>query len=348
MRDASYLVLHREGVLARRAEELARGLAECRLCPWHCGVDRVSGMTGVCGVGARAEVAAWAPHFGEEPALSGTYLPPGEAKGTGNIFFGRCNLRCVYCQNWQISQREPRPESGLDAADLARIMLDLQRQGCHNLGLVSPSHVAAQVLQALAKAAPQGLSLPLVWNSNGYDAVDTLRAIEGVVDIYLPDLKYSDDVIARDLSGASNYQERSREAVKEMYRQTGDSLILDDRGLLRRGLVIRLLVLPNDLAGLRDTLSWIRSELSPLVCLSVMSQYHPTHQAGENTPLLERPLRETEFARVLNWIDEFGFQNGWIQPFEDQAADYYRPDFENRQAPFKDAIDFQPGKESGS
>lgn len=346
--DPAYLARHRGGLLARRAEELSRGLAECRLCPWNCRVDRLSGMTGVCGVGAKAEVAAWAPHFGEEPALSGTDLPRGEAQGAGNIFFGRCNLRCVYCQNWQISQRKPPSGRAVEAADLAQIMLDLQHQGCHTLGLVSPSHVAAQALQAVALAAEQGLSLPLVWNSNAYDAVDTLRALEGVVDVFLPDLKYSDDTIARDLSGAANYRERSREAVKEMFRQTGESLILDPRGLLRRGLVIRLLVLPNDLAGLRDTLRWIRSELSPLVFLSVMSQYHPANQTSERYPLLDRPLRETEYNRVLAWVEELGFQNGWIQPFENQASHYYRPDFENRQTPFPDAADFQSEKEKRS
>lgn len=338
--EPGYRRLHRDGALARRAEELLRGLADCALCAWGCRVDRLAGITGVCGAGALAEVCAFVPHFGEEPALSGTHLPAKERGGAGNIFFGRCNLRCAFCQNWQISRPEAPAGRAVDAARLAGIMLELERRGCHNIGLVSPSHVAAQVLAALSLAADRGLQLPLVWNSNAYDSLETLRALEGVVDIYLPDLKYSDDGLAEEFSRAPNYCGRAREAVKEMFRQVGDGLVLDQRGLLRRGLVIRLLVLPNNLAGIKDTLRWIRSALSPAVCLSVMSQYHPAGKPGERPPLLDRPLTSGEFARVLSWIDEFGFTNGWIQPFEDQAARYYQPDFADPKSPFKDAADF--------
>jgi putative pyruvate formate lyase activating enzyme len=181
----------------------------------------------------------------------------------------------------------------------------------------------------------------VVYNTNSYDNVDVLQPLEGVVDIYLPDLKYSDDDAAREYSKVPGYVAHSRAAVAEMYRQLGDTLILDERGLLQRGLVIRLLVLPNDLAGLRDTLEWIRAELSPRVTLSVMSQYYPAHKVNERDyPLLARRLRPREYERVLGWLAELGFENGWLQPIEEGASSYYRPDFRDRRTPFRDAADF--------
>ncbi|MCL6507332.1 MAG: radical SAM protein, partial [Bryobacteraceae bacterium] len=318
-------------------------LASCNICPWDCRVNRLNNQTKVCVAGYLPIVSSWAPHFGEEPALSGTHLPKGEARGAGNIFFGHCNLRCVYCQNWQISQnfRETRPSGEVSFERLAEIMLELQEHGCHNIGLVSPTHFVPQIVRALVIAARQGLRLPLVYNTNAYDSVDVLRLLDGIVDIYLPDLKYADNEVGRELSRIPDYVERARAAIAEMYRQTGDELLLDERGLLRRGLVIRLLILPNDLAGVRESLEWIRQTLSPRVTLSIMTQYFPTNKVSdERFPLLNRKIREREYERVLEWLEEFGFENGWIQPLEAEAASYYRPDFRDREMPFPDARDF--------
>ncbi|MCC7176203.1 MAG: radical SAM protein [Bryobacterales bacterium] len=290
-------------------------------------------------------VSACAPHFGEEPALSGSHLGPGSAGGTGNVFLGHCNLRCVYCQNWQISQ-DFRAGAGREVQfeELAEMLLQLQAAGCHNVGFVSPTHFTPQVLRAVDIAAARGLHLPLVYNTNGYDSPDVLRELDGVFDIYLPDLRYSDDEAAREYSKAPDYVSHARSAVAEMYRQLGDGLVTDHRGLAVRGLIIRLLILPNGLAGLRSTLEWIRDTLSARVTLSVMSQYYPAHKAaGSGYPLLSRRIRPGEYAKVLEWLEYFGFENGWIQPLEEDAASYYRPDFSNPSLPFADARDFRAG-----
>lgn len=339
----SYLQLLKSGELGHRVQVLDRRLARCDICPWDCQVNRIAGERKVCMSGYLPVVASWAPHFGEEPALSGTHLPKGQAKGAGNVFLGRCNLRCVYCQNWQISQdfRNTRLAGEMSFDRLAGVLLELQAKGCHNIGFVSPTHFVPQVVRSVAVAAERGLRLPLVYNSNAYDSVEVLHLLDGIFDIYLPDLRYSDNAVAREYSKARNYVEHARAAVAEMYRQVGDELILDERGLLRRGLVVRLLILPNDLAGLRETLQWIREALSPRVTLSVMSQYYPDNKVSdERFPLLSRMIRPREYERVLEWLDFFGFENGWVQPLEANAASYYRPDFRDLQTPFRDAVDF--------
>jgi putative pyruvate formate lyase activating enzyme len=331
--------------LDRRVEALDRMLESCTVCPWDCHVNRLRDETKVCVAGYLPIVSSYAPHFGEEPALSGTLLGA-EARGAGNIFLGHCNLRCVYCQNWQISQdfRTQRPNNETSFERLAEMMLELQDRGCHNIGFVSPTHFAPQIVRAVAIAARLGLRLPLVYNTNAYDSVEVLRLLDGVFDVYLPDLKYSDEAAAHEYSKIPHYVESARAAIKEMYRQLGDEAGYDERGLLRRGLVIRLLVLPNDMAGIRETLEWIREELSPRVTISLMSQYYVTHKVeskgDELFPLLNRRIRPREFDRVLEWAEELGFENGWIQPLDEEAADYYRPDFRNREMPFRDARDF--------
>ncbi len=344
MSPPSYLGLFESGELARRVDALDAMLASCDICPWDCRVNRVAGQTKVCVAGYLPIVSSWAPHFGEEPALSGSHLPKGQARGAGNVFLGHCNLRCVYCQNWQISQdfRNTRPAGEMSFERLAEILLDLQSRDCHNIGFVSPTHFVPQIVRSVALAAGKGLRLPLIYNTNAYDSVEVLRLLDGVFDIYLPDLKYSDDAAAREYSKVPGYVEHSRAAVAEMFRQVGDETVYDEKGLLRRGLVIRLLVLPNDLAGLYDTLRWIRETLSPGVTLSVMSQYYPANKADEERfPLLSRKIRPREFEKVLEWLDHFGFENGWIQPLDAEAASYYRPDFRDAAMPFRDAADFR-------
>ncbi|MFB3777335.1 MAG: radical SAM protein [Bryobacteraceae bacterium] len=338
----SYIRLLEQGELKRRASLLEARLASCDICPWLCHVNRQAGESKVCLSRYLPIVSAYAPHFGEEPALSGTHLGDG-ARGTGNVFLGRCNLRCVYCQNWQISQDlRPEAEAGeVGFEELAGMLLSLEVRGCHNIGFVSPTHWTPQIVRAVELAARRGLKVPLIYNTNAYDSCEVLRLLDGVFDIYLPDLRYSDEEVAREYSKAPNYVQHAREAILEMCRQVGPELELDEQGIVRRGLIIRLLILPNDLAGLRETLQWIRDSLSPRVALSVMSQYYPTHKvAGGAFSLLDRRIRRSEYEKVLGWLDEFGFENGWIQPFEAGAAEYYRPDFSNRSLPFADARDF--------
>ena len=345
----SYLQLAESGELARRADRLEQMLASCTLCPWDCQVNRVRNETKVCVAGYLPIVSSYGPHFGEEPALSGTHLEAGRAKGAGNIFLGHCNLRCVYCQNWQISQNF-RQAGETSFERLAAMMLELQEQGCHNIGFVSPTHFSAQIVKALNLAVADGLRLPLIYNTNAYDSVEALRQLEGIFDIYLPDLKYSSSSVAREYSQIPHYVESARAAIQEMYRQVGDRVVMDEHGLLRRGLVIRLLVLPNELAGIRESLEWIHDHLSPRVTLSLMAQYYPTHKVGKASrlsgeelfPLLSRKIRPREWEQVLEIVDRLGFENGWIQPLESEASDYYRPDFSDPSLPFRDSRDFQP------
>lgn len=321
----SYIALHRDGELRRRADALERLLEHCTVCPLDCGVNRLAGERARCYTGYLPVVSAATPHFGEEPALSGT-------RGVGNIFFGNCNLRCVYCQNHEISQNhrvEQVHETPFER--LAEIMLELQGTGCHAIGLVSPGHVVPQIVRALVLAAERGLRLPLIYNSNAYDAVGVLRLLEGIVDIYLPDLKYADEDLALQYSKVEAYPQHARAAIAEMHRQVGSSLVLDGEGVVQRGLIIRHLVLPNDLAGSRDTLAWIRRTLGPDVAVSVMAQYYPAHRAAA-TPLLDRPIRESEYRRVLDVLDDLGLHAGWVQ--ETGAAESYRPAFADRDDPF--------------
>jgi putative pyruvate formate lyase activating enzyme len=249
----------------------------------------------------------------------------------------------VYCQNYQISQtfKEQR-HNEVSFERLADIFLELQEQGCHNINWVSPTHFAPQLAKALLIAAERGLRLPVVYNTNCYDSVEVLRLLDGVVDVYLPDLKYSDDEAGREYSKVTEYVRHSRACLKEMYRQTGDCLIYDGEGLLRRGLVVRLLVLPNDIAGIQNSLAWIRSELSPKVAVSLMAQYFPTNKVGlERYPLISRKIRWSEWAEAIEHMEMLGMEEGWMQDF-DEASEYYRPDFGNAQMPFKDIIDFKP------
>jgi putative pyruvate formate lyase activating enzyme len=334
--EASYLRLLRMGELRRRVEALEDLLERCTVCPRDCLNNRLKNEIAACYSGRLPIVSSYTAHFGEEPPLVGT-------RGAGNIFFGNCNLRCVYCQNYQISQtHKEQIRNEVTHERLAEMMLELQGRGCHNINFVSPTHFAPQMARAILLAAGQGLRLPIVYNTNAYDSVEVLKLLDGIVDVYLPDLKYAEDEAGYLYSKVRGYRECSRAAIAEMHRQMGDELIYDGDGLLRRGLLIRLLVLPNDVGGVRESLRWIHDELSPHVAVSLMAQYYPTNVAGTNPryTLLSRAIRETEWLRAVAALDEVGMEEGWMQEY-DGAAFYYRPDFEDRETPFKDVRDFQ-------
>ncbi len=279
-REPGYRRLLRSGELAERAREAERRLTRCDLCARYCRVNRLETVAGaVCRTGARAVVHAAFPHHGEERCLSGW-------DGSGTIFFSWCNLRCAYCQNWEISWEGEGREVGSE--ELAGLMLGLERAGCHNVNLVSPSHVVAQVLAAVEIAARRGLSLPLVWNTGGYDSQEALRLLDGVVDVYMPDVKYGDSAVGRRLSRVRGYVEVNRAAVKEMHRQVGD-LDLDGRGLARRGLLVRHLVLPAGLSGTEAVMRFLAEEVSPRTWVNLMDQYRPCYRAGEFPEIARRP-----------------------------------------------------------
>jgi putative pyruvate formate lyase activating enzyme len=282
---AGYRELLIGGELERRAEAMATLARECRLCPRECLVARESDERGDCGAGSWASLVSAGPHHGEEPCLSGW-------RGAGTLFFGHCNLHCVFCQNHDISQDHDSARAmEADPPEVAAAMLRLQALGCHNINWVSPTHSLDAILAALVLAAQEGLRLPIVHNSNGYDAIEALRLLEGVVDIFMPDLKYADSAVAEELSLAPNYVESARAAIQEMHRQVGDLEIGDD-GLARRGLLIRHLVLPQDLAGTEESLRWIALTLGPDTVVNLMAQYHPAHRAHEDRRLARRLTRE--------------------------------------------------------
>ena len=296
MSEAAYLKLHRSGELANRAREAHCHLESCDLCANLCGVNRLA-THGRCRTGLRAVISSAGPHHGEERPLSGRH-------GSGTIFFGWCNLKCKFCQNWQISQRG----EGLEISDenLAKLMLDLQGVGCHNINLVSPSHVIAQVLAALEIAAGEGLKLPLVFNSGGYDSPAALALLDGVIDIYMPDIKFADSRVAARYLGVEDYAEANRSAVCEMYRQVGD-LQLNDAGFARRGLLVRHLVMPNDLAGTDRTLDFIAREISTGTYLNLMDQYRPCHQAF-HFPEIDRRPSGKEMRNARKMVRQHGLQ----------------------------------------
>src|SRR5213593_4878554 len=253
--EASYRRLLQTGELRRRVEALETLLERCTVCPRDCLNNRLKDEIAACYSGRLPIVSSYTAHFGEEPPLVGT-------RGAGNIFFGNCNLRCVYCQNYQISQtHKEQIRNEVTHERLAEMMLELQARGCHNINFVSPTHFAPQMARAILIAAEKGLRLPVVYNTNAYDSVEVLRLLDGIVDIYLPDLKYAEDEAGYVYSKVRDYRQCSRAAIAEMFRQMGDAIVVDEQGLLKRGLVIRLLVLPNDLGSLRDSLAWIRNDL---------------------------------------------------------------------------------------
>ncbi len=298
----SYLELFKTGELARRAEALDARLARCDLCPRVCGVDRRSAKLGYCGVGSLPRVASINLHPWEEPPISGTH-------GSGTIFFSGCTLRCIFCQNYPISQLGVGREMSVD--DLACGMLDLQNKGAHNINLVTSTHQMPAVVRALLSAAQRGLRIPLVYNSSGYESIETLRLLDGIIDVYLPDIKYADSEIALKYSGAADYVRCNREALVEMWRQTGP-LSTDADGIALKGMMVRHMVLPQDLSGSGECLSFLARRMGPQVWVSLMNQYFPAHQ-GPSTPPLDRKVTPEEYEAAFAALTELGILNGFVQ-----------------------------------
>lgn len=294
---------------------LERMLEECSLCPWNCRVNRNKGQKGKCRSGSELKIAKALPHFGEEPVLTGS-------QGSGTIFFTNCNLHCKFCQNYQISQEYFGKE--ITSYELAQEMLLLQKKGCHNINLVSPVHFLPQILKALEIAIPEGLNIPIVYNSNGYEKVEILKLLEGIIDIYLPDAKYADEYLAYSLSQAKEYTRYNLSCIKEMYRQVG-MLHLNQAGIAQRGLIIRHLVLPGYISNTRKVLKSIKDLLGNKIHISLMGQYFPAYQA-KFYPLLNHKLTKEEYLVAIKILEELGFENGWIQDTEEIDGSFI-PDF---------------------
>jgi len=322
MIEPGYIDIFESGELEKRAGRLEARLASCDICPRKCGVNRLEGETGFCNSARLPIISSYCAHHGEEPVLSGT-------KGSGTVFFGNCNMRCVYCQNYQISQ-DPvyQQRFEIETNVLAKHFLYLQDElGCHNINLVSPSHFVPQIVRAVLEAVPMGLRLPLVYNTSSYDSLDTLAELDGIIGIYLADIRYASDTCSEKYSEAPDYVIRSREAIKEMQRQVGD-LVVDGKGIARRGLIVRHLILPDGIAGSDDSLRWLVNEVSPDVTVSVMSQYYPAHLAYL-FPELSRKISQKEYADVVRLVEILGIENGWMQEMD--SAEKYRPDFSNEE-----------------
>ena len=290
-----YLETQRRGLLQAKIDAAYDILSRCNLCPRNCLVDRHHGELGLCRTGDLPVVSSYAPHFGEEDPLVGRH-------GSGTIFFTHCNLYCLFCQNWEISHGGEGEEVSVE--DLAAMMLVLQKRGCHNLNFVTPSHQVYQILAALPAAIAGGLTVPLVYNTGGYDALETLRLLDGVVDIYLPDFKFWDPQVAKDLCQAEDYPEIARQAVTEMHCQVGD-LMVDDNGVARRGLLVRHLVLPDGLAGTKEVMEFLAREVSPRTYVNVMGQYRPCGRAAEH-PILRKFLTGLEHEEALRLARQAG------------------------------------------
>jgi putative pyruvate formate lyase activating enzyme len=288
--------------LRRRAESATASLADCRACPRDCRVNRLENAWSACKTGRHAVVSSWFPHFGEEDCLRGW-------NGSGTIFFGHCNLRCVFCQNFDISQDiKPQAEPGIDARGIAAMMLSLQRRGCHNINFVTPEHVVPQIVEAVAEAVDLGLRLPIVYNTSAYDALDSIALMEGIVDIYMPDFKYFSSDASRRYLKAADYPDAARAAITAMHRQVGP-LVMDDEGLARRGLLIRHLVMPGGLEETRQILEWIARELGPDTYVNLMDQYYPAGKVNAATfPEINRRLSSYEFQEAQRMAADLGLR----------------------------------------
>jgi putative pyruvate formate lyase activating enzyme len=283
----------------KRAKEAISRLQSCKICPRCCGVDRLEGEVGFCRVERHARIYSYAPHFGEEPSLVGTH-------GSGTIFFSGCNLSCVFCQNYDISQLDQGMKT--EANGLATMMVRLQELGCHNINFVTPTHFVPQILEALVVAREMGLNLPLVYNSGGYDSVDTLRLLVGIFDIYMPDMKYGSDEMAKKYSNAPDYASVARAAILEMHRQVGD-LKVNEEGVAVRGLLVRHLILPIGIAGTEEVVRFLSEEVSKDTYLNVMAQYRPEHKAC-SYPELNRRITASEYMEAIRLTADAGLVRG--------------------------------------
>jgi putative pyruvate formate lyase activating enzyme len=290
------------GLIRSRLKEAYSLLSPCRACPRKCGVNRLRGETGICGMGVLPEISSDNLHFGEEPPISGT-------RGSGTIFFAGCSLRCAFCQNYPISQM--RHGNRTTVPGLARMMIRLQELGAHNINLVTPGHFAPQIMGALLIAYGRGLNIPLVYNCGGYESLEMLKLWDGIMDVYMPDMKYADPALAEAYSSAPDYPEVNRAAVAEMARQAG-VLRLDGERIAFRGLLVRHLVLPGGIAGTEAVLRFIAEEISPDTHVSLMSQYFPAHLAPA-MPLIDRKITASEYAAARSLLERFGLEHGWVQ-----------------------------------
>jgi len=297
-----YLQVYKSGKLEEIIEELEKLLEACSLCPRKCGVNRLKDEKGFCRTGLKPKVCSYLPHYGEEPPISGK-------NGSGTIFFSYCNMACVYCQNYEFSQLGQGRELEFD--ELAQIMLKLQAMGCHNINLVTPTHVLPPILRALKIAIEKGLKIPLVYNTGGYELKEVIKLLEDIVDIYLPDMRYADNEMAIKYSSAPNYPKYNQEAVKQMHRQVGLAQI-NKKGIIEKGLIIRHLVLPNDISGTEKVMQFIAQELSPDTYISLMSQYTPYYKANQFKEISRRITYE-EYQKAQKIMEKYGLYNGWVQ-----------------------------------
>lgn len=308
--NPKYIKAHHDGTLRKKADQLYQALANCAICPRNCRIDRLRGQIGFCRTAKQARVFSYFAHHGEEPALSGK-------NGSGTIFFSQCNLRCVYCQNHEFSQEVKGRE--VSEEELASFMLELQQEGCHNINFVTPTHVIPQILKALSLAVEKGLKIPLVYNSSGYDSLDTLRLLDGIFDIYLPDARYADCENSLKYSQAKDYPQINKEALREMHRQVGIAQLNPDE-IIEKGLIVRHLVLPNKLSGTGEIMAFIARELGQDTCISLMSQYFPCHKA-KDYPELTRRLTMEEYQEAMDIMHSHGLHNGWVQ--DEQGLDRF-------------------------
>jgi len=306
--QSSYINLYKTGKLRERIEKARDLLKECRICPRRCKINRLENKVGVCKVGRLPKVSSYNPHFGEEFPLVGMH-------GSGTIFITSCNLGCVFCQNYDISHLGEGDEISLER--FAQMMIELQNMGCHNINFVTPTHVVPQILEALPLAVREGLRIPLVYNTGGYDLVETLQLLEGVFDIYMPDFKFSNSEVAARLCKARDYPQVAMKAIKEMHRQVGD-LVVDERGIAERGLIVRHLLMPNGLAGTRKVMQFLAQEISSNTYVNIMDQYHPCGLAHTYSEINRRISRE-EFETALQIAREEG-----IHRLDSETSSYLR------------------------
>ena len=295
MFEPSYLQLYKEGRLLQRVEEAKSLLEECRLCPRQCAVDRLNNEKGFCKTGGKAKVASFNAHFGEEAPLVGRL-------GSGTIFFSSCNLRCSFCQNYEISHLEEGAE--IEAKDMAAIMIELASRGCHNINLVTPTHVVPQIMEAILLAVEHGLTIPIVYNCGGYERVETLKLLRGIIDIYMPDFKFWDQKWADRYCNAPDYREMAVGALKEMHAQVGD-LRIDKDGIAERGLLVRHLVMPHGISGTKEIMGFLSNEISPNTYVNIMDQYRPCGTAYQDEYINHR-ISAKEYSAALEWAKNAG------------------------------------------